>query len=125
MQWVSLLYLDVEEEQNADRLSRIGRATSPSFCCIERWRSWYTHCSYVGSTLYSLTSTMIDNFTCLFSTHPVTQPTPDDLRKAIRETRKLTNKPFGVNITMLPAIVPPDYEGFARAAIEEGEFFIL
>lgn len=53
----------------------------------------------------------------------VTQPSPDDLRKAIRETRKLIqgNKPFGVNITILPAIVPPDYAGYARAAIEEGK----
>jgi len=49
-------------------------------------------------------------------------PTPDDLRKAIRETRRLIkgDKPFGVNITILPAIVPPDYAGYARAAIEEG-----
>jgi hypothetical protein len=38
----------------------------------------------------------------------------------IRETRAATNKPFGVNITLLPSINPPDYEGFARAAVEEG-----
>ncbi len=50
----------------------------------------------------------------------LTQPNPDALRKAIRETRKLTSKPFGVNITILPTIKPPDYEGFARAAVEEG-----
>ncbi|KAF8194176.1 2-nitropropane dioxygenase [Pholiota molesta] len=29
-------------------------------------------------------------------------------------------KPFGVNITLLPSINPPDYEGYARAAVEEG-----
>jgi len=50
----------------------------------------------------------------------LTQPNPDALRVAIRETRKLTSKPFGVNITLLPAIIPPDYQGFARAAVEEG-----
>jgi NAD(P)H-dependent flavin oxidoreductase YrpB (nitropropane dioxygenase family) len=50
----------------------------------------------------------------------LTQPSPDALRKAIRETRKMTSKPFGVNITILPTINPPDYEGFARAAVEEG-----
>jgi NADH:quinone reductase (non-electrogenic) len=32
----------------------------------------------------------------------------------------LTSKPFGVNITLLPSINPPDYEGYARAAVEEG-----
>jgi NADH:quinone reductase (non-electrogenic) len=50
----------------------------------------------------------------------LTQPDPEALRIAIRETRKLTSKPFGVNITLLPSIVPPDYEGFARVAVEEG-----
>lgn len=49
----------------------------------------------------------------------LTQPSPDALRHAIRETRKLTNKPFGVNITILPAINPPDYAAYARAAVEE------
>ncbi|KAF5340784.1 hypothetical protein D9611_007293 [Ephemerocybe angulata] len=50
----------------------------------------------------------------------LTQPSPDALRVAIRETRKLTSKPFGVNITLLPSINPPDYPGYARAAVEEG-----
>ncbi|THV05289.1 2-nitropropane dioxygenase [Dendrothele bispora CBS 962.96] len=50
----------------------------------------------------------------------LTQPSPDALREAIREARKLTSKPFGVNITLLPTLNPPDYEGYARAAVEEG-----
>ncbi|KAM5536106.1 hypothetical protein V8D89_010205 [Ganoderma adspersum] len=50
----------------------------------------------------------------------LTQPSPDALRKAIQETRTLTKYPFGVNITLLPSINPPDYEGYARAAVEEG-----
>ncbi|PWN46189.1 putative 2-Nitropropane dioxygenase [Ceraceosorus guamensis] len=59
----------------------------------------------------------------------LTQPSPDALREAIRETRK-NLKPgvderskyggFGVNITILPSINPPDYEGYTRAALEEG-----
>ena len=32
----------------------------------------------------------------------------------------MTDKPFAVNITLLPAIVPPDYDGFAQAIIDEG-----
>ncbi|KAI0682742.1 inosine monophosphate dehydrogenase [Cerioporus squamosus] len=50
----------------------------------------------------------------------LTQPSPEALRKAIRETRQLTKQNFGVNITLLPSINPPDYEGYARAAVEEG-----
>lgn len=50
----------------------------------------------------------------------LTQPNPEALRAAIRETRTLTDKPFGVNITLLPSITPPDYAGYARVAVEEG-----
>jgi NAD(P)H-dependent flavin oxidoreductase YrpB (nitropropane dioxygenase family) len=50
----------------------------------------------------------------------LTQPTPEDLRKEIRRTRKMTNKPFGVNLTLLPAMVPPDYAAYARVIVEEG-----
>ncbi|KAG8873119.1 hypothetical protein FRB97_007008 [Tulasnella sp. 331] len=50
----------------------------------------------------------------------LTQPSPEALREAIRKTRTMTSKPFGVNITILPTITPPDYEGYARAAIAEG-----
>ena len=50
----------------------------------------------------------------------LTQPNPNALREAIRKTRTLTDKNFGVNITLLPSINPPDYEGYARAAVEEG-----
>lgn len=32
----------------------------------------------------------------------------------------MTNKPFGVNLTILPALVPPDYAAYARVIIEEG-----
>ncbi|CAK5270318.1 unnamed protein product [Mycena citricolor] len=50
----------------------------------------------------------------------LTQPSPEALRTAIRETKRLTSKNFGVNITLLPSITPPDYVGYARVAIEEG-----
>jgi len=50
----------------------------------------------------------------------LTQPNPAALREAIKKTRKMTDKSFGVNITLLPSINPPDYEGYARAAVEEG-----
>lgn len=32
----------------------------------------------------------------------------------------MTSKPFGVNITLLPTITPPDYVGYARVIVEEG-----
>jgi NAD(P)H-dependent flavin oxidoreductase YrpB (nitropropane dioxygenase family) len=32
----------------------------------------------------------------------------------------MTSKPFGVNLTFLPALVPPDYGAYAQVIIEEG-----
>jgi hypothetical protein len=32
----------------------------------------------------------------------------------------MTSKPFGVNLTLLPAITPPDYVGYAKIIVEEG-----
>lgn len=49
----------------------------------------------------------------------LTQPSPEDLRKEIRKTRSLTKNPFGVNITILPALAPPDYGAYAQAIIDE------
>jgi NADH:quinone reductase (non-electrogenic) len=50
----------------------------------------------------------------------LTQPTPDDLRKEIARCRTMTDKPFGVNLTILPTITPPPYEEYMRAIIESG-----
>jgi nitronate monooxygenase len=50
----------------------------------------------------------------------LTQPTPDDLRREIDRCRKLTDKPFGVNLTILPAITPPPYAEYRQAIIDSG-----
>ncbi|WP_040800028.1 NAD(P)H-dependent flavin oxidoreductase [Nocardia higoensis] len=50
----------------------------------------------------------------------LTQPTPDDLRKEIERTRELTDKPFGVNVTILPSINPPPYAEYVQAIVESG-----
>ena len=48
----------------------------------------------------------------------LTQPTPDDLRKEIARCREMTDKPFGVNLTILPTLNPPPYEEYRQAIIE-------
>ncbi|HET7191319.1 MAG TPA: nitronate monooxygenase family protein [Pseudolabrys sp.] len=50
----------------------------------------------------------------------LTQPTPEDLAKEIARCRDLTDKPFGVNLTILPAIKPPPYAEYRQAIIESG-----
>lgn len=49
-----------------------------------------------------------------------TQPSPQALREEIERCRAMTDKPFAVNITVLPSILPPDYKGYAQAVIDGG-----
>lgn len=49
----------------------------------------------------------------------LTQTSPEELRKEIRKCKQLTKKPFGVNITLLPAMVPPDYKAYCQVIIDE------
>ena len=50
----------------------------------------------------------------------LTQPTPADLVREIERTRRLTQKPFGVNLTILPSINPPPYDEYRRAIVDAG-----
>ncbi len=50
----------------------------------------------------------------------LTQRTPDALANEIRRCREMTDKPFGVNLTFLPAVTPIDYPGYIKAILEGG-----
>ncbi|WP_290685877.1 MULTISPECIES: NAD(P)H-dependent flavin oxidoreductase [unclassified Haematobacter] len=50
----------------------------------------------------------------------LTQATPDDLRREIDRCRTMTDRPFGVNLTILPSVNPPPYADYRRAIIESG-----
>jgi NAD(P)H-dependent flavin oxidoreductase YrpB (nitropropane dioxygenase family) len=50
----------------------------------------------------------------------LTFPTEKELREEIKKAKSLTDKPFAVNITLLPTIRPRNLEGYIAAAIEEG-----
>ncbi len=50
----------------------------------------------------------------------LTQPTPEDLAKEIARCKEMTDKPFGVNITILPAFGHIPYDEYIRAIIESG-----
>lgn len=54
----------------------------------------------------------------------LTQPTPEELTKEIQRTRDLTDKPFGVNLTMLPTIHPVPYDEYADAIVQAGVPFV-
>ena len=50
----------------------------------------------------------------------LTQGTPEKLAKEIARCKAMTNKPFGVNLTFLPAVTPPDYAGLVQTIIDSG-----
>ena len=50
----------------------------------------------------------------------LTQPSAAALADEIAKCRDMTDKPFGVNLTFLPVVNSPDYEGMVKAIIEGG-----
>jgi nitronate monooxygenase len=50
----------------------------------------------------------------------LTQPTPEDLVKEVKRCRDMTDKPFGVNLTILPTLVPRPYGEYIDAIIQSG-----
>ena len=50
----------------------------------------------------------------------LTQGTPEKLADEIARCKDMTDKPFGVNLTFLPSLNPPDYPGLVKAIIEGG-----
>ncbi|TGD73378.1 nitronate monooxygenase [Mangrovimicrobium sediminis] len=50
----------------------------------------------------------------------LTQPDPESLYREILRCREMTDKPFGVNLTLLPTIKPVPYAEYAQAAVDAG-----
>jgi len=50
----------------------------------------------------------------------LTQRSPEALAAEIERCKAMTSKPFGVNLTFLPSVTPPDYPGYVRVIIESG-----
>ena len=49
----------------------------------------------------------------------LTQPTPEALYDEIKRCQSMTSKPFGVNLTILPSLIPADYDAYAAVIAEE------
>jgi NAD(P)H-dependent flavin oxidoreductase YrpB (nitropropane dioxygenase family) len=50
----------------------------------------------------------------------LTQPSPEALLHEIARCKEMTDRPFGVNLTILPSINPPPYAEYRQAIIEGG-----
>ena len=50
----------------------------------------------------------------------LTQGTPEKLAAEIGRCQEMTDKPFGVNMTFLPSLTPPDYPGLFEVILDSG-----
>ncbi|MDE2301933.1 MAG: nitronate monooxygenase [Sphingomonadales bacterium] len=69
---------------------------------------------------YAELASAVSNAGGLGTLTALTQPSPAALSAEIERCRAMTSKPFAVNITVLPAILSPDYKGYAQAVIDAG-----
>ncbi len=72
---------------------------------------------YVG---YAELASAVSNAGGLGIITGLTQRTPEDLAAEIAKCHEMTDKPFGVNITILPMVNTPDYPGYLKAIVEGG-----
>lgn len=72
---------------------------------------------YVG---YAELAAAVSNAGGLGIITALTQPNPEALAAEIAKCKELTDKPFGVNVTILPMVNTPDYPGFLQAIVEGG-----
>lgn len=50
----------------------------------------------------------------------LTQPTPEALAVEIARCREITDKPFGINLTVMPTVQPVSYDEYLDAAVAGG-----
>jgi len=62
----------------------------------------------------------VSNAGALGTLTALTQPTPEDLMREIARCNEMTDKPFAVNLTILPSLNPPPFAEYRRAIIESG-----
>ena len=72
---------------------------------------------YVG---YAEMASAVSNAGGLGIITGLTQGTGEKLASEIARCREMTDKPFGVNLTFLPSVTPPDYPGLVEAIIKGG-----
>jgi len=72
---------------------------------------------YVG---YAELASAVSNAGGLGILTALTQPTPQDLASEIARCREMTDRPFGVNLTFLPAFTAPPYAEYIDAIIAGG-----
>ena len=69
---------------------------------------------YVG---YAPLAAAVSNAGAIGCITALTLPSPEALQAEIRLCKQLTTKPFGVNLTLLPMLQPPNYDAYAQVIL--------
>lgn len=69
---------------------------------------------------YAELASAVSNAGALGMITALTQPTPEALQAEIRKCKTMTSKPFGVNLTILPMLIPADYDKYIDVIAKEG-----
>lgn len=109
MQWVGY----------AELASAVSNAGGLGLVCLSRLTLEHVLTSLVIANSFDPTHTRSVSCICA-RTYSDVRVCVEDLRKEIQRCRMMTNKPFGVNLTLLPAAIPPPYTEYANVIIEEG-----
>lgn len=91
--------------------NRLTETLGISYPIIQGGMQWVSRAELVGA---------VSNAGALGILTALTFPSPEELVAEIRRTRTITDKPFGVNLTLLPTMRPANIDGYIDALIDEG-----
>lgn len=91
--------------------TRLTELLDIEYPIIQGGMMWLSRAELVSAVSNAGGLGILSAFTCA---------SPMELAAEIKKTRTLTNKPFGVNITLLPTLRPVDIDGYLEVVIKEG-----
>ncbi|MCL0094077.1 nitronate monooxygenase [Dehalococcoidia bacterium] len=91
--------------------TRLTQLLGIEYPIIQGGMQWISRAELVGA---------VSNSGGLGILSALTFASPAELAAEIRKTRSITDKPFGVNLTMLPTLHPVDIDSYTDVIVEEG-----
>ncbi|MCL0097900.1 nitronate monooxygenase [Dehalococcoidia bacterium] len=91
--------------------TRLTQLLGIEYPIIQGGMQWISRAELVGA---------VSNSGGLGILSALTFASPAELAAEIRKTRSITDKPFGVNLTMLPTLHPVDIDSYIDVIVEEG-----
>jgi NADH:quinone reductase (non-electrogenic) len=91
--------------------NRLTELLGIQYPIIQGGMQWISRAELVGA---------VSNAGGLGMLSALTYSSPEELADEIKKTRVITDKPFGVNLTLLPTMRPANIDGYIDAIVDEG-----